>query len=306
MDRHLPTPLLVAVLALGCGGNGGELGDERTVPRGSRGDRSIVAQECTGARAQTVDVNNDGQGDIRHVFDGAVRTCSQYDMNYDGRVDVVRFYLPDGETPDHEQHDFDFDGRIDQLSYYEQGRLVRKELDTNFDNVIDTWMWCAGGRVVRAERDRRNRGQTDTWEQYEAGVLTRVSYDNNNDGEPEKWEVFVGGRLTEIAYDSDGDGEPDRREEVAIEGLGATNDDVLYCEFVSDAEREADRRQVQARRQQADQSRRPAAPTEGTAPVDDADDEDDDSDAPSGGGEGMGEGEPFGAPDGTVPRGGDG
>ena len=103
-------------------------------------------------------------------------------MNFDGKFDVERFYEADGVRVAHERHDFDFDGRLDQLSFYREGELVRKELDTNFDNTIDTWLWCSGGWVVKAERDRQRDGRADVWESYTQGIMVEAEYDENNDG----------------------------------------------------------------------------------------------------------------------------
>ena len=214
---------LTMALALALGG----CGDDSTLPEGSRGD-DTVRRACaeSGPMAQAVDVNNDGTADIRHVFEGQRRVCSEYDMNFDGRVDVSRFYESDGQTPEHELHDFDFDGRLDQISFFQAGQVVRKELDTNFDNVIDSWLWCASGLVTRAERARRNNGEPDTWEEYENGYLVQARYDDDNDGSPEKWEVFTAGRLSEIRYDTTGDGEPDRAEEIPNSDAGPPDEPV--------------------------------------------------------------------------------
>jgi hypothetical protein len=209
------------LLACGGGNEGSGVGERRTTPSGSRTDEA-VRELCvaSGANVDAVDVNNDGTPDIRHVLDNGRRRCTEIDMNFDGRVDVVRFFEADGQTLLREEHDFDFDGRFDQIAVYEAGQLTHKELDTNFNDRIDTWLWCQDGRVSRAERDRTNSGRVDTWEVYERGILTEARYDDDNDGEPEKFEVFRDGRLVEIRYDTDRDGNPDRAEEIAAEQAG--------------------------------------------------------------------------------------
>ena len=121
-----------------------------TLPDGSMGEGTA----CEGNRVTATDVNEDGRADIEHVQRGGRPYCTRADMNFDGKFDVERFYEADGVKIAHERHDFDFDGRLDQLSFFEEGELVRKELDTNFDNTIDTWLWCEGGWVAKAERDR--------------------------------------------------------------------------------------------------------------------------------------------------------
>ncbi|UJR81182.1 hypothetical protein [Sandaracinus amylolyticus] len=209
--------LVLALTGPGCGGNSA-VGD---TPRGSRGDQA-VREQCNpqGREVRAVDVNNDANPDIRHVYEGGVERCAQYDMNFDGMIDVTRFFAEDGSTPIREEHDFDFDGRLDQISYLENGVVVRSELDTNFDNVIDTWLWCEGNLLSRSERDRRHGGRPDTWEEFESGVLHEARYDENNDGQPDRWEVFERGRLTQIRRDTDVDGQPDQTEDIPADSAG--------------------------------------------------------------------------------------
>lgn len=210
----------IAALAMVAGCNKDEEGiaggEDLESGRATSGGEMQEREPCRGSATETaaLDVDGDGSPDIYHVTKDGRRHCSQYDMNFDGNVDVVRFYEDDGETTRREEHDFDFDGRLDQISFYEGGVLARKELDTNFDRRVDTWMWCEGGLVARAERDRHNTGAPDTWEVYEGGRLAQARYDDNNDGRPEKIEVFEDGRLAYIVYDSDQDGEEDEREEI--------------------------------------------------------------------------------------------
>lgn len=214
----------------GCGGSnaaagrGGEL-------RGARGS-DVARPVCdpSSGQVRAVDANADGTPDIRHVMAGSTMRCSLYDMNFDGRVDVTRFYQANGTTVSLEEHDFDFDGRVDQLAYFNaEGVVERKELDTNFDNAIDTWVWCEGALMSRVERDRRHRGNVDSWETYDRGHLAEIRYDDNNDGRPEKWEIFAVGRLREVRMDTNEDGEADRVETIPDEAAGP-NDEGVSCD----------------------------------------------------------------------------
>lgn len=218
--------LSLALLAVpGCGGTPAA-GD---APAGTRGDARVRAQ-CNpdGREVRAVDVNNDGEPDIRHVMEGSREVCVQFDMNFDGVVDITRFFGTDGAIVQ-EEHDFDFDGRIDQIAYFEGGELARKELDTNFDNRIDTWVWCAGRLLERQERDRHHMGRVDTWEMFERGVLTEARYDDNNDGQPERWELFRAGRLVEVRRDTNLDGDPDQREDIPRDSAGE-RETALTCD----------------------------------------------------------------------------
>jgi len=227
----------VALVAAGLAAGGCNKGDEEPAAetgralQGSRTEGGEQAREDCRETGNTVstDVNNDGTPDIYHTSRDGRRRCTEIDMNFDGRIDVVRFYEDDGETPRREEHDFDFDGRLDQVAFYEGGELTRKELDTNFDNRVDTWMWCEDGLVARAERDRHNNGRPDTWEVYQRGRLAQARYDDNNDGRPEKWEIFEDGRLAYVLYDADQDGEQDQREEISRADAGE-RDQPISCD----------------------------------------------------------------------------
>jgi hypothetical protein len=228
-----PGVALMATLSIAAGGCGAASAPESTTPE--RAGTLVAREPCVveddeDADVRAGDVDGDGEPEIRHVHRDDVRVCSEYDMNRDGRADVVRFYEADGETPRREEHDFDFDGRLDAVRHYEGGALVRQELDTDFDRYVDTTLYCEGGRVVRAERDRFRRGAVDLWEEYDAGVLASARYDDDRDGVAEKFEYFEGGQLAALGADTDGDGAADVREEVAGEHAGEAVA-VAYCDM---------------------------------------------------------------------------
>src|SRR5688500_8575692 len=102
----------LALLAAACGGS------DSTTLEGSRGDERIL-QQCreSAHRVVTTDANSDKKPDILHLYDGSRHVCAKYDMNFDGKVDISRFFASDGRTAVREHHDFDFDGRIDQIAF---------------------------------------------------------------------------------------------------------------------------------------------------------------------------------------------
>src|SRR5690606_2775485 len=60
----------------------------------------------------TVDVDGDGQPNVRHALEGGRRVCTELDLNFDAKMDMTRFYEDDGETPKREEYDYDFDGLV--------------------------------------------------------------------------------------------------------------------------------------------------------------------------------------------------
>ena len=222
---------LVLFGALAAAGCGSSQGAQSSLPRGSQAGDG----DCSGNRAAATDVNEDGRADIEHVERGGRLHCSRADMNFDGKIDLIRFYESDGVQVSQERFDFDFDGRLDQLSFYERGELVRQELDTNFDDIIDTWLWCSDGWVARAERDRQRDGKPDVWETYERGVMVEAQYDENEDGRTDKWDSFRNGKLVLTQYDENRDGEPDVSREMPPQSLGPP-DDALRCKSAAPAE----------------------------------------------------------------------
>lgn len=225
---------LVTFSVAGCKGRGGgdatgdgtTPGEEEPVLT-SMEDR--VRCESLAPVTRGVDVNNDGRADIQEHGAGGRLVCVEIDMNFDGRVDVTRFFEGDGTTVAREEHDYDFDGRLDEIAYYADGVIRRKELDTTFDHRVDTWMWCENGLVSRAQRDRRNRGRPDVWETYSDGMLVEARYDDNNDGQVEKWEMFRNGFLVEVRYDMDNNGEADRTDTVHPDDAGPA-EERLRCD----------------------------------------------------------------------------
>lgn len=235
--RKAPITFFAGVLCLSALSACGASERESTLPR--FGAASVIARDpnledrarcrTERRRIETLDLNGDGLPNIYHAFENERRVCSEFDLNFDGKVDIVRFYDADQVRPIREEYDYDFDGLIDEVLIYEDGVLVRKELDTNFDHKIDAWLLCHQGRVLIAERDRRLIGRPDVFERYEEGVLTEARYDDDLDGVIDRAETYRDGRLVEIARDLDGDGTMDERVQIRIEDAGPPLEPIL-CE----------------------------------------------------------------------------
>ncbi|MBI5516299.1 MAG: hypothetical protein HY909_21115 [Deltaproteobacteria bacterium] len=179
-------------LFLGCssGDTAGGVGRRSGQNNGPQEPRAepMPHEECAsrGGDITPMDVNNDGQADIRTVMEGGRAVCRESDLNFDGRVDVVRWMDANGRTTRVED-DYDFDGRVDAVITYADGEPRTDVLDTNFDGRTDTWREYRGGRVVELRRDADGDGAVDTWERFDdTGRLTYAAMDNNHDGHPDE------------------------------------------------------------------------------------------------------------------------
>lgn len=136
------------------------------------------------------DLNRDGKPDayqfVKVIDDTPVVVRKENDVNFDGRIDLVRSLTDKGEL-DQERLDNDFDGKIDLVVFFEKGVIVRKEYDTNFDQKSDLWRFFDKGNIVREEADLNYDGAVDYWEYFEGGQLDRVGIDRDADGNVDEW-----------------------------------------------------------------------------------------------------------------------
>lgn len=182
----------VAVVFLGCSG-------DATLRAGRRSNESAAAQreprsapmpheDCvTGTNISSLDVNGDGQVDIRTEMSGGQPRCRETDANFDGRVDIYRWFEAGSGQVTRVEEDYDFDGRVDVVATFAAGLLSSDVMDTNFDGLTDTWRNYRGGRVVELRRDADGDGRVDTWERFDdTGRVTYSATDANRDGTPDE------------------------------------------------------------------------------------------------------------------------
>lgn len=141
------------------------------------------------------DLNHDGKPDM-WVYTVKAKTADgkdydrvvrkEMDINWDGRVDIVRYY-DENEQISKEALDLDFDGKIDQWNYYEKGVLVRKERDLAYNGKPDLWIYYEKGHIVRKERDTNHTGKVNYWEYWENDRVDRVGEDLDGDGQVDRW-----------------------------------------------------------------------------------------------------------------------
>src|SRR5947209_2873634 len=125
---------IAGICLLGCT-HGQEVLPSRDVEGMVRLSEGIRPKRQGNERETHYDLNHDGKPD---VWDYTITSVGpdgkesehlarkELDLNFDGKVDLVRFYNEKGEI-EKELFDLDFDGKVDQANYYESNRLVRKE-----------------------------------------------------------------------------------------------------------------------------------------------------------------------------------
>ena len=182
---------LILASALGCGGSDSGVAKAK-LPDGVR-SQTIEHEACdeSGHKVETVDVNNDGKPDIRRVYDGAQEICRISDLNRDGKPDMFEYYDKTGQLRRREA-DYDDNGIVNAIEIYENGKLVRAELDTTNQGKIDTWDTFDPntGKRVRRERDATGDGRVDQWWTYNGDQVT-IAMDKNGDGLPDPESVIT-------------------------------------------------------------------------------------------------------------------
>lgn len=181
--------MTVAITLVACGGGQTQRTGTGSLTERGREPRAepMPHQQCigSGGDVQQVDVNNDSRADVRTVVRNGRPFCRETDANFDGRVDIVRFFDEQGREVRVED-DYDFDGKIDVVQEFANGVIRADVMDTNFDGRTDTWRDYEAGRIAVLRRDRNNDGRVDMWEYYDAGGrMAREAFDNDGDGQPD-------------------------------------------------------------------------------------------------------------------------
>lgn len=143
------------------------------------------------------DINKDKKPDIINVFkkvpvESGKRgdydlqiSVKMMDLNRDTKIDVWRFFDEKGAVTK-EELDLDFDGKIDAVDYYLSGIVRRREVDFQFDEKTDVWKYFdEKGKLMRFEADQTGDGKPDYWEHYKNAVIERIEKDTDGDGKPD-------------------------------------------------------------------------------------------------------------------------
>jgi hypothetical protein len=154
-------------------------------------------QEGATENTRTADLDNDGRPEvIKYYKTGSdparpgeskpILVRQDLDLNWDGRVDIWR-YFTDAGLVEKEEWDTDYDGKIDEIRHFEEGLILRSERDRNNDGRFDVVRHYKDGKIERKESDTNDDGRVDRWEYYNGNVLDRVGVDKDHDGTVDTW-----------------------------------------------------------------------------------------------------------------------
>lgn len=184
-------------------------GDEKVSGKGEAKTPETVLtglehEDCKegGNRVDIVDQNKDGKPEMKRVFDkGSNRElCHMADLNHDGKPELFEYFDESGKIRRRE-HMYDDTGAVSQIEVYENGKLIRRDLDSRGQHRIDT---IDHFDPVTGKRIKRER-------------------DDNGDGNIDQWWSFHDDRI-EIAMDKNGDGKPDPEATVTLGPTGSPYD----------------------------------------------------------------------------------
>ena len=163
--------------------------------------RRRVASSCSDTgktdTMREADVDGDGRPDLfkyyKEVDDAerpgerkTVLVRQDIDLNWDGRLDICRYFAANGKV-DREEFDLDYDGKVDEIRTYKDGIVTLAERDRNNDGRFDVIRRYNKGKLIQKETDTNDDGQIDRWEYYDGDLLDRVGVDVDHDGKVDRW-----------------------------------------------------------------------------------------------------------------------
>lgn len=139
------------------------------------------------------DSQNKGKPDIFLVYNkkengGRSLAIQLFDLNRDGKIDLVKFYEKD--RLQRTEADLDFDGKADLITEYDTstGEVRRK---TQGDGNTSIWTYYNKRELRKKEIDRNADGKPDLWVYYKNGRSYRTEIDKNFDGKVVKLESEI-------------------------------------------------------------------------------------------------------------------
>ena len=203
MNRSYASILALVLCLTGCGmfqdSKKAQLSDVEPAAPVTIDHNMDAPPETKGMERIAFDLNRDSQPDIFKYYEGATKDANNIvsggilrrkdiDLNADGSIDVIQLF-EDDEVLSQERQDLDFDGKVDAISFFNQGVILRKEIDLNYDGLVDITRFYTNGKLELIESDRAGDGKVDTWEYYDNGQLDRIGIDRNGDGQVDEWQT---------------------------------------------------------------------------------------------------------------------
>lgn len=116
----------------------------------------------------SLDTNSDGIVDIWVEENPEEGYVVSTDTNFDGKIDSI-LTMNEMKISIYEETDYNLDGVMDNFYFYQDGYVVRQEVDSNYDNNIDVWVYVTnnGKSIERYEKDLDFDGVVDKVKEFE-------------------------------------------------------------------------------------------------------------------------------------------
>jgi len=101
--------------------------------------------------------------------------------------------------------DLNRDGKVDLAKFFNNGKMVRTEMDLDYDGIVDVvseYDPKTGELVRKLQAD----GSTNIWKYYFKNELRRKELDRNGDGKPDMWVYYRNGKILRTEIDQKFDG----------------------------------------------------------------------------------------------------
>ena len=180
----------------------------------SQPQRSAPTPTVTGRALENTNVATLTQPPAVQPAPNPFKNVEVRDVNGDGIPDLWIYYNPQkpGEIIRQEEAS-QADGRVNPWSYFRDGKMIRREVDSKQTGRPDTVYFYDADKILREERDETGQGIMTYRASYQNGRLAKVERDSSGGGRPDWWIYYDATQAGEIVVkeerDLNGDGIPD-------------------------------------------------------------------------------------------------